>query len=50
MNSPAHRANILSDKGKELGCGAYLFFKKDFNDMPMFKATQNFQWFEPIQP
>lgn len=48
MHSPGHKANILSDKAYQLGCGTALYFMHDFNEMPCVKATQNFQWFEPV--
>lgn len=48
MNSKGHRANILSDKAIELGCGTTLYYMTEFNDMPAVKATQNFQWFYPV--
>ncbi|MBS4014319.1 MAG: CAP domain-containing protein [Bacteroidetes bacterium] len=38
MNSPGHRANILSENALQLGCGA--FFKDQY-----IYATQNFQWY-----
>ncbi len=41
MKSSGHRANILSEKGLSMGCGAYL---KDGK----WNATQKFQWFQPI--
>jgi uncharacterized protein YkwD len=46
MHSSGHRANILSTNGLELGCGARLYANRSFYEMPMFKAVQNFQWFE----
>ena len=49
MQSPGHKANILSDKPLQLGCGTALFLMHDFNNIPCVKATQNFQWFEPVQ-
>jgi uncharacterized protein YkwD len=48
MNSKGHKANILSDKALELGCGTVLYYMNTFNKMPAVKATQNFQWFEKI--
>ncbi len=45
MNSPGHRKNILSKDAVQLGCGVYLYRDKKFNDMPTFKATQNFQFY-----
>lgn len=42
MNSPGHRANILSVELKYLGCGAFHFEDRSSFDMDMFKATQNF--------
>jgi len=49
MNSPEHRRNILSPDALQLGCGTYFFIDSQFNDMPTFMATQNFQWYEKIQ-
>lgn len=49
MNSKGHRKNILSDKALQLGCGVYFYYDREFNDMPAFKATQNFQWYERIR-
>ncbi|RPJ09302.1 MAG: CAP domain-containing protein [Spirochaetaceae bacterium] len=49
MNSSGHRANILSKNNVQLGCGAYFYRDKKFYDMPMFKATQNFQWYSEIK-
>ncbi len=48
MNSPGHRANILSSKAYEIGIGISPFYKTSFNQMPSFYATQNFQWFRPV--
>ncbi|MFO7656918.1 MAG: CAP domain-containing protein [Bacteroidales bacterium] len=48
MNSEGHRKNILSQNALQLGCGTCLFFDKGFNEMPVFKATQNFQEYERI--
>ncbi len=42
MNSPGHRANILSVELKYLGCGAFHFEDRSSLDMDMVKATQNF--------
>jgi uncharacterized protein YkwD len=49
MHSPPHRANILSADGLELGCGTYFYRDKKFNNIPMFMATQNFQWYHKIR-
>jgi uncharacterized protein YkwD len=49
MNSPEHRKNILSPDALQLGCGTYYFSDTQFNDMPTFMATQNFQWYEKIK-
>jgi len=49
MNSSGHRANILSPNGLELGCGTRYYANGSFNNMPMFMAVQNFQWFEKIR-
>ena len=48
MNSSGHKKNILSDKAFELGCGVAFYIMNDFNEMPAVKATQCFQWFEPV--
>lgn len=48
MNSEGHRRNILSDKALQLGCGTYMYHDKNFNLMPTFIATQNFQEYEAI--
>ena len=40
MNSPFHRANILSPEAVQLGCGAAFYFDQGF---PRFKAVQLFQ-------
>jgi uncharacterized protein YkwD len=48
MNSPEHKKNILSPDALQIGCGTYFFHDAQFNDMPTFMATQNFQWFEKI--
>ncbi len=48
MKSKGHRKNILSGKALQLGCGLYFYYDKNFNNMPSFKATQNFQWYERI--
>lgn len=49
MNSPDHRANILSKKAVQLGCGTAFYVKNDFNGMPAVIATQNFQLYEPLR-
>lgn len=49
MNSPGHKKNILSENAVQLGCGVFFYRDKEFNQMPSFKATQNFQWYEPIK-
>jgi uncharacterized protein YkwD len=49
MNSPEHRKNILSPDALQMGCGTYYFTDPQFNDMPTFMATQNFQWYEKIK-
>ncbi|MBW2245179.1 MAG: hypothetical protein JRH01_24665 [Deltaproteobacteria bacterium] len=46
MDSPGHRANILSDNAVELGCGAAPYRKDGF---PKFMAVQVFQFFAPVQ-
>lgn len=49
MHSKPHKKNILAKEGLELGCGIYLFRDKRFFNMPTFKATQNFQWYEKVK-
>lgn len=48
MKSEGHKENILSKDALQLGCGSAIYFMPDFNNMPMVKATQCFQWFEEI--
>ena len=43
MNSPGHRANILSRNGVELGCGIYCFRDRNFNNIYKCIGTQKFQ-------
>ena len=50
MNSPGHRANILSTNAFQLGCGLYFYHDSSFYNMMKIKATQNFQWFYTIVP
>lgn len=51
MNSPGHRANILSPYALQLGCGLAPFRdSQSQSGMPMFTAVQNFQWYEPVKP
>lgn len=50
MNSKDHRKNILAEEAVQLGCGVAYFIDPEFNDMPSFKAVQNFQWYKPIVP
>jgi len=50
MDSPGHRANILSREAVQLGCGAYFYYDRGFHNMPKFKATQNFQLYREIVP
>jgi uncharacterized protein YkwD len=50
MNSPPHKANILSDKAVQLGCGAYFYIDKNFYNIARFRAVQNFQWYKKIIP
>jgi len=42
MKSPGHRANILNDNLKYLGCGAFHYENASFFDIDQFKAVQNF--------
>ena len=48
MNSKGHRKNILSTDNLQLGCGTAYFVNGEFNDMPAFMATQNFQQFKKV--
>ena len=48
MDSPEHRENVLSTNALQLGCGVYLYKDKKFNDMPTIMATQDYQWYEPV--
>lgn len=41
MNSPGHKANILSTTGRQMGCGAYYLEGR-------FYGTQCFQWFNDV--
>lgn len=50
MNSPPHRANLLSEEALQLGCGVYFYRDRNFYNMPTFKATQNFQLYHKIVP
>jgi len=49
MNSKGHRKNILLDTALQLGCGSEFYLDKDFNNMPSFKVTQNFQLYVKIK-
>jgi uncharacterized protein YkwD len=49
MNSKDHRKNILSPEALQLGCAVAYFVDSGFNDMPSFKAVQNFQWYQPVK-
>ncbi len=49
MNSKGHKANILSKNAVQLGCGVSIYTMKNFNHMPAVKATQLFQWWEPVK-
>ncbi|SEF63614.1 CAP domain-containing protein [Algoriphagus boritolerans] len=42
MESPGHRQNILNPKFTSLGCGASIYFDKNFYNMPYLKVVQNF--------
>ncbi|MBN2348833.1 MAG: CAP domain-containing protein [Bacteroidales bacterium] len=48
MNSPEHKKNILSRNAIQLGCGIAFYYNEKFNSIPTFIATQNFQWYEPV--
>jgi uncharacterized protein YkwD len=50
MNSKDHRKNILAAEALQLGCGVAFYVDTEFNDMPSFKAVQNFQWYHLIIP
>jgi len=50
MNSKDHRKNILAKEALQMGCGIAYYVDAEFNDMPSFKAVQNFQWYKPIIP
>ncbi len=47
MNSPGHRANILEREVYQLGVGVEFLWD---DDLPKFKAVQNFQQFSPVKP
>ncbi|MBN1414199.1 MAG: CAP domain-containing protein [Bacteroidales bacterium] len=49
MHSSEHKKNVLSTEALQLGCGTFFFIDPEFNDMPTFMGTQNFQWFEKIK-
>lgn len=49
MASPGHKKNILAKEALQLGCGAFVTKDSKFNDMPIVKATQDFQWYEKIK-
>ncbi len=48
MNSPGHRANILSKNNLQLGCGIYCFRDKKFYNIFKCNGTQNFQSYKKI--
>jgi uncharacterized protein YkwD len=48
MNSPGHRANILSRDNLQIGCGIYCFKDKKFYNIFKCNGTQNFQSFKKI--
>jgi len=48
MNSKDHKKNILAREALQLGCGVAYYIDPEFNDMPSFKAVQNFQWYQLI--
>jgi len=50
MNSKDHRKNMLAGEALQLGCGVAFYTDHEFNDMPSFKAVQNFQWYQLIIP
>lgn len=47
MNSKGHRANILADNGKEMGCGVYIDPSK--KNTINIRAVQKFQWFRAVK-
>jgi len=47
MKSAGHRANILNEALRFLGCGAYHYRNVEFYGMAQFKAVQNFSSFVP---
>lgn len=49
LNSPMHKKNLLSEKAVQLGCGTAFYGNSEYNSIPMFIATQIFQWYEKIQ-
>jgi uncharacterized protein YkwD len=49
MNSPPHKKNILRNDVLQLGCGAWYYVNEQFNFMPTFLFTQNFQLYEKIK-
>ncbi len=49
MNSSGHRANLLSPKGLQMGCGVYFYRDINFFNILKCNATQNFQWFMKIE-
>ena len=48
MNSSGHRKNILSKSALQMGCGVYFYRDRSFYNIFKCRATQNFQWFNPI--
>lgn len=49
MNSPGHRANILSDNSRSLGCGVYFFRDRNFRNVLKVKAVQKYQLFKDVE-
>lgn len=49
MKSPGHRANILSDDSRSLGCGVYFFRDRNFNNVLRVKAVQKFQLLNDVE-
>lgn len=42
INSPGHRQNLLNPAFTHMGCGAYVYFDRNFYQMPYFMGVQNF--------
>ncbi|PZX47789.1 Cysteine-rich secretory protein family protein [Algoriphagus chordae] len=42
MNSPSHRKSILNPNFVQLGCGASVYYNKEFHNVPYLIGVQNF--------